>query len=225
MALNLAKRAAHLNLAYGPPALPPLIFMTDRRRVESPVEVAAALPRGSAVILRNYDDPQRASLAWALRAVCRRSGVRLLIGADTGLALTVGADGVHYPEYLLLRSGRVRRPKPGWLVTAAAHSTPALVRARRACVDAAILGSVFETGSHPGRAGLGPHRFAALARSVDLPVYALGGVSETTAPRLVKSGAAGIAAVTALASIRESPRRAQKKRADRSPLSIHTIRN
>ncbi len=172
--------------------------MTDLVRLAAPADAAAALPRGSAVILRDYDSAHRADLARTLRAVCRRRGILLLIGADAGLARAVGADGIHYPEALVPRTGSIQRPAPQWLVTAAAHSAAGLVRARRAGADAAILAPVFETGSHPGRMSLGPTRFAALVQSVDLPVYALGGVNEGTAARLSVGCAVGIAAVSAL---------------------------
>lgn len=198
MPLTLAKRALQLNLASGRKGLPPLILMTDGARLKRPLEAAARLPRGSAVILRDYDNPHRADLARALLVVCRRRGILLLIGADTELARVVGADGIHYPEALVPPAGSIHRPASQWLVTAAAHSAVGLVRARRAGADAAILAPVFETGSHPGRMSLGPTRFAALVRSADLPVYALGGVDNATAARLSGSGAVGIAAVSAL---------------------------
>lgn len=198
MPLSLANRALQLNLASGGGGLPPIILMTDHTRLKRPLEAAAALPRGSAVILRDYDHPHRADLARALRAVCRCRGILLLIGADVGLAKAVGADGIHYPEGLVPANGSVQRPASRWLVTAAAHSAVGLVRAFRAGADAAILAPVFATGSHPGQASLGPTRFAALVRSAGLPVYALGGVNERTAARLSGGGAAGIAAVSAL---------------------------
>ena len=203
MPLTLAKRALQLNLASGRRGLPPLILMTDWVRLKSPLDAAAALPRGSAVILRDYENPRRADLARALRAVCRRCGILLLIGADTALARAVGADGIHYPEALVPRAGSIERPKSHWIVTAAAHSAAGLARARRAGADAAILAPVFKTGSHPGRPNLGPTRFAALVRSVDLPVYALGGVNDGTAARLLAGGAVGIAAVGALGAATE----------------------
>jgi thiamine-phosphate pyrophosphorylase len=42
---------------------------------------------------------------------------------------------------------------------------------------------------------MGPLRLALLARRAGLPVYALGGVNETTARRLKDAGLVGIAAV------------------------------
>lgn len=198
MPVTLEKRALHLNLAGGQGGLPPLILMTDAARLKRPLDTAGALPRGSAVILRDYKHPRRTELAREMRAVCRSRGVLLLIGSDMALAREVRADGIHYPEALVPPNGSISRPRLPWFVTAAAHSITGLVRARRAGADAAILSPVFQTGSHPGVRVLGPTRFSALAHAVEMPVYALGGVNIETAARLLGGGAAGIVAISAL---------------------------
>jgi thiamine-phosphate pyrophosphorylase len=120
----------------------------------------------------------------------------LLIGAD---AVRVAGAGAHLPERAAARAGAVKRVRPAVVVTAAAHSLPALVRARRAGADAALLSVVFESRSPSAGPPLGPVRFAALVRRAGLPVYALGGVTPKNASRLLGSGAAGLAMVEGLA--------------------------
>lgn len=184
--------------------LPALVMMTEEARGLDVLASAEALPRGSAVILRHYGAQNRAALARALATLCRRRRLKLLIAGDARLALEVGAAGVHLPERLAHKV-RACRLKRSWLVTAAAHSWPALLRAARAGADAALLAPVFATPSHPGRATLGPSRFAALVRRAPLPVYALGGIDARHARRLKASGAAGLAAVGALQARRKRP--------------------
>jgi thiamine-phosphate pyrophosphorylase len=58
---------------------------------------------------------------------------------------------------------------------------------------------VFASASPSAGRPLGALGFAALARGAGLPVYALGGVNAATARLLARSGAAGLAAVEALA--------------------------
>jgi thiamine-phosphate pyrophosphorylase len=199
-AMTLAKWAARLNLRCRrrPAALPPLILVTDRRRLADPLAAAARLPRGSAVLLRHYCDPDRARLAAALARLCRKRGLVLLVGADARLAARIGAGGLHLPEALVAR--RRWRRRPGWLVTAAAHGEAAVRRAARAGVDACLLSPVFATASHPGARALGPVRFARLAHRAAVPVYALGGIDMRSARRLATGGACGIAAVGAFAA-------------------------
>ena len=180
--------------------LPPLWFMTDRARVADPVAVAGTLPHGAGVILRDYDAPGRARLAVALAALCRQRGLLFLVAGDERLAAMAGADGLHLPEWQVGRLPAVRRRHPMWLVTAAAHGRTALRRAALAGADAAFVSPVFATRSHPGAPHLGTVRFAALVRTTDMPVYALGGVDEKTVSRLRPAGIAGVAAIGAVAA-------------------------
>lgn len=183
--------------------LPPLILMTDEVRLANPEAAVDALPRGSAVIFRHYRANDRRAIARRLAGICRRRGLKLLIAGDVRLAIEVGAQGLHLPEYLARRLachrwGR-RGSRPGWLITVAAHSLPALQRARRLGADAVLLAPVFTTASHPDTRPLGPLRFSAWAGQSPVPVYALGGVTAANAGRLAGSGAAGIAGIAGLA--------------------------
>lgn len=172
--------------------------MTDRHRLPDPLGAARALPRGSAVILR--DAPDRLALGRALKALCARRGLLLLVAGDPALARALKADGVHWPEARLPR----RVGAPWALVTASAHGRAGLVRARAAGVDAVLVSPVLPTDSHPGAKALGLVRFRALARAADPPVLALGGIDAKTARRLFARGLgrgapAGVAAIGALA--------------------------
>jgi len=177
--------------------LPACILIAERARLADPGPAIAELPRGSVVILRDYGAADRAAYAARLARLCRSRRLRLLVAGDVRLAVAVGSHGLHLPEGAARSGDRRWRlwRKPGWLVTAAAHSPLAVARARRAGVDALLLSPVFATASHPGAAPLGPLRFAALTRRTRLPVYALGGMTAATTLRLAGSGAAGIAAI------------------------------
>ncbi len=199
-ARSLAEHARWLNSrARQNRHLPAVILITDHARLGDPVAAIEALPRGSAVILRDYDLAGRAELAHRLCRLCRRLGHRLLVAGDAGLAIRVGADGLHLPQRLAATARRWRRARPGWLITASAHSARELRALANCGVDAALLGPVFPTASHPGSATLGPIRFAALAAISPVPVYALGGISSANVARLKLSRAVGIAAISGLA--------------------------
>ena len=199
---TVADLGRRLNSGRAGSTLPPLILMTDSERLPDPLPVLPDLPRGSAVLLRHYGVPGRDELAVRLRTATRRFGVRLLVGADPRLAAAVGADGVHWPEALVGRTLRCWRSwhRRRWLVTAAAHSLPAIHRAAAWGVDAVLLSPVFPTASHIGAIPLGPLKFAAWAGVSPVPLYALGGVSGSTVPRLAAAGACGLAGIGFLAS-------------------------
>lgn len=149
------------------------------------------------VIFRAFGAAGAEARGRALKAVARRRRLVLLVGADPELARRIGADGVHLPERGAHRARALKRARPDWVVTAAAHSLPAARRAFRHGADAVLLSAVFASRSPSASAPLGPVRFSALVREAGGPVYALGGVNELTAPRLVSSGAIGVAAVEA----------------------------
>lgn len=214
-ATALASAAAKLQARtrHAPRArIPALFLLTDDARLPDPVAAVQRLPRGAAVIARARDRDALDALVAALVPVCRRRGVALIVAGDVRLALRHGADGVHLSESLCRRhsaaaalalppAGRSARPL---LLTAAAHSLPAVLRAGRLGATAVLLSPVFATQSHPGARPLGAIRLAALIRAtrrkgVGATVVALGGVTPTTARRLADSGVGGVAAIGALA--------------------------
>lgn len=175
--------------------LPALLYFTDPLRTPDPEAIAARLPRGSAIVYRAFGAVDAEAVALRLKAIARRRGLKLLIGADEALAARVGADGVHLPERLASRAARIRARHPTWVITAAAHSA----RAARAKVDAVVVSAIFPSGSPSAGKPLGPIRLAQLVRLARSPVYALGGVNAATAARLLATGVVGIAGVEVFA--------------------------
>lgn len=176
-------------------ALPGLLFFTDPERTPDPVAAAARLPRGAAVVYRSFGAHDAETTARRLQGVARALGLSLLIGQDAGLAARIGAAGVHLPERLAHRAGPLKRAHPRWIVTVAAHS---LAAARVAGPDAVVISAAFPSRSASAGPPLGPARLAAMVRAAKRPAYALGGVNDRTARRLVDAGLVGLAAVEGL---------------------------
>ncbi|MDP3852347.1 thiamine phosphate synthase [Phenylobacterium sp.] len=176
--------------------LPVILFFTDPDRTPDIEAAAARLPRGSAIVYRSFGDPAAEARARGLLAIARARGLKLLIGADWDLARRIGAHGVHLPERLAAHARRLRRP--GFLVTTAAHSLGAARRALAWGADAVVVSAVFPSASPSAGGPMGPVRLADLVRAAGGPVYALGGINNKTARRLLPTGVVGIAAVEAL---------------------------
>ena len=167
--------------------------MTDRQVMHNPAQTVARLPRGAVVILRDYDHPQREAYARIWRKETRKRRVLLLVAGDPALARRVRADGMHVPEYQQARLRNVKARHKRWFFSIAAHHLPAVLRARHA--DAVLISPVFHTDSHPNARALGVIRFRRLAGRASIPVWALGGISARTLPRLQGAGIAGIAGI------------------------------
>ena len=68
-------------------------------------------------------------------------------------------------------------------------------------VDYAIVGTIFETGSHPGREGAGLEHLSRMRELLpDIPCFAIGGMTAETAPQAIEAGAWGVAVRTAILS-------------------------
>jgi len=180
--------------------LPVVWFVTDPERTPDPVQIAERLPRGTGVIFRGFGRPDAVKTATELAAVARRRRLILLIGADHALALRLGVSGVHLPERMGGRLWRLRGLRPQWIITLAAHSPRALLRAGALGADAVLVSSVFESRSANAGPPIGPVRLARLTRLCRTPIFALGGVQGQTAKQLIGTGVAGFAAVDAFAA-------------------------
>lgn len=182
-----------------PAYLPPLLFLTDPDRTPDPVAAAEKLPSGSGIIYRHFGRPERAGVAEGLAEVSTQRGLFLLIAADPELAKHVGADGVHWPEARLPKSWKWRDQFQ--LQTASAHSRRAIWAAERVQMDAVLVSSVFPSKSPSAGRPMGATRFRCLKQQTPLPIYGLGGVSLTNAPRI--ANVAGLASVSALSEIND----------------------
>jgi thiamine-phosphate pyrophosphorylase len=174
--------------------------MTDDERLPDPCGAARCLPAGSLIVLRARDDAWRAELANALLKIAHAQSLKLLVAADPELAARVGAHGAHFPEAMSAEAAHWRARRPQWLITCAAHSMAACMKAGLVGADAALLSPAFVTGSHPGRKSLGLFRAATIARLAPLPVFALGGIGPQRALRLPAVSFDGVAAIEALSS-------------------------
>ncbi len=194
----MARTAAFLGRRVkGRKALPALLFFTDPERTPDPEAIARRLPRGAAIVFRAFGAPDATARGARLAAIARQRGLRLLIGADAGLAERLRADGVHLPERLAHRARRLKAAHPGWVVTAAAHSSSAARRALAAGADAVVVSAVFPSRSASAGPPLGAIRLAILVRQAKGAVYALGGIDNKKARLLKDTGLIGLAAVDA----------------------------
>jgi len=81
------------------------------------------------------------------------------------------------------------------LIGRSVHSIGSAQAAEREGADYVIFGPVWESASHPGTAPAGLAALTRVARSVRIPVLAIGGVTVERVAEVLASGAAGYAAI------------------------------
>ena len=135
-----------------------------------------------------------AALFDAVNARCATHRVRLLVNSAHPKTYWSLADGVHLSSRELM--SLKRRPTIDWCF-ASCHDAAELARAGELGLDAAVLGPVGPTTSHPDAEVLGWSGFAAIARETSLPVYALGGLTRQDLASAHDAGAHGVAMIRA----------------------------
>jgi 8-oxo-dGTP diphosphatase len=162
--------------------------------------LAASVDAGvKLVALRAKALPPSEFLSLARRAgdVCRTRGAQMLINADPALLEASAADGVHLDSARLMAAETRPLPAGHWLA-ASCHDAAELAHAARIGVDFAVLSPLAATASHAHATPLGWAHFQQLVEAVNLPVFALGGMSPAHLDTAWAHGAQGIAAVRAL---------------------------
>ncbi len=192
-----------------------LYLITDRhqtgdRNLRDVVE--EALDGGvTAVQLREKDLSSRElyELAYDMRKLTSRYGARLLINDRLDIALAVDADGVHLggnsiPIY------RARKLLGQRLIGVSCHNQVNAITAQEKGADFITFGPVYYT---PSKAQYGKpvgiDKLESVSHLLDIPVFAIGGITAATTREVLAAGAAGIALISAIVAAPE-PRREAK---------------
>jgi 8-oxo-dGTP diphosphatase len=142
--------------------------------------------------------PAQNTLVQQLEAGALHPNCRLVIDlADAGdhrWQTTSGIHGVHANHHVL--NQLTQRPVPEHLLFGAScHNAAELTKAAACGADYVLLSPVLPTDSHPDQKGMGWEKFEQLARSVDIAVYAMGGMQKTYLEKARACGARGIAGI------------------------------
>ncbi|MGQ0698666.1 MAG: Nudix family hydrolase [Panacagrimonas sp.] len=166
----------------------------NERRIR---EGLAQLPRRALLRLRlpSLEREAYAALAQSVLADARALGLRVMLDRDRAMAQELGADGWHLPQQVLMSLAQLE--PESLLRIASCHDAASLARARELGFDAAVLGTIAATHTHPGTALLGWNEFAKLAGKANLPVYGIGGVGPNDKATAFEHRAQGVAGISA----------------------------
>jgi thiamine-phosphate pyrophosphorylase len=182
-----------------------LYLITDRMQTAGralPAVVADALRGGlRALQLRekDLDAGQLFELAVELRQLTWEYGAKLLINDRIDVALEVAADGVHLGKAGLPVSEARRILGSERLIGYSAHSPDEALQAQLGGADFVTLGPVYLTPSKAQYGEpLGVSMLAEANRVVTIPVFALGGVKQSSVAEVLSAGAHGVALISAI---------------------------
>jgi len=182
-----------------------LYVITEDRRLGRGQLVAAvesALRGGARIVQyrdKSADRQRRLDEARALKGLCERYRVPLLINDDLELALACEAAGVHLgrddPDVL---SARARLPA-GSLVGISCYNRFDLAQEAAAQgADYVAFGSFFSSPTKPQAVRAQPDLLRRARRELAVPAVAIGGISPENGAALVQAGADMLAVISAV---------------------------
>jgi thiamine-phosphate pyrophosphorylase len=170
-------------------------------------KVRPALEGGIALLQyrRKQGTPEEAA---RIAALAREFGVPLIVNDDVALALALGAAGAHLGR----EDGDLaaaRRRLPGRLLGASCYNDIGRARAAvRAGADYVAFGSVFPSPTKP-QAVRAPLTLFAEAKSLGVPLAAIGGITLANARALIDAGADLLAVISDLFDVPDIRARAR----------------
>jgi thiamine-phosphate diphosphorylase len=133
-------------------------------------------------------------LAKSLRAILRKT--RLIVNGSLDVALACGADGVHLQKQNVPVSA-VREAFPDLEIGYSAHSLQEMTTAANSGASYVFISPIFDPISKESVSpALGPRLGALWASSVNIPVFALGGISKENQSEIANGNFAGIAGIS-----------------------------
>jgi thiamine-phosphate pyrophosphorylase len=184
--------------------IPRLWYISDGKRGTAgrplPVVLEQAAQGGvGACVLR-----EAALTGAALRNLARAAeplrarGLRVLVSRRLDLVRACSLDGVHLAADAVPVAEARRWLGDEALIGYSAHSGE---EARRAAADGAsyvTLSPIYATQSKPGAPGRGPEWLSLALRDLEIPALALGGMTPGRTEEMLRAGAWGVAAVSAI---------------------------
>lgn len=162
----------------------PLIAVTDSASCPRPlpeqIERLAKLTelRPQAVILRAkaLDKAAYRTLALQAQQSCEAAGIPLILHSDWQLARELGISMLHLPLAFLRQISEYERTYFTWLSTSV-HSAEEAIEAQALGATVLIAGHIYTTQCKAGLAPRGLGFLQNVCSTVNLPVYAIGGIS------------------------------------------------
>ncbi len=172
----------------------------DTARLLAQVE-AVLLGGVAAVQYRDKSDDvaRRHEQASELVSLCRRFKVPLIVNDDLRLADLCDADGVHLGrDDGSLREARIILGRDKFIGTSCYQSLELAQAAQAAGADYVAFGSFFPSPTKPAAARADLALLREAARTLRVPIVAIGGITLANAPPLLDAGADSLAVLSAL---------------------------
>lgn len=199
-----------------------LYAVTDRHWLKGQTlyaQVEEAIAGGATFVQlreKQMDEADVLQEAKEIQALCRAHHIPFVINDHVEIAKAIQADGVHVGQSDMEALDVRRLLGEEAIIGVSAETVEQALRAQAHGADYLGVGAVFPTGSKDDAADVSMETLRAICEAVDIPVIAIGGISEDNVGQLAGSGICGIAVISAIfaqESIRDAAARLKQKTA------------
>ena len=175
------------------------IVITNRTLVqgsflEQMEKVVCLHPQGVILRERDLSDEEYEALAEKVLGICAREKVSCFLHSRILIARRLGCTDIHLsiPYVQSMSETEKEELRRNFAqVSISCHSMEDMELAVQAGASQIILGTIFETDCKKGLPGRGLEFLENVCKAVNIPVYAIGGISEEKMPQILGTGAAG----------------------------------
>lgn len=181
-----------------------LYAVTDRKdtdRTKFLEQIEAALEGGVTILQlreKNMEESAFTEEAIAVKKLCRKYGVPLIINDNLTVALNSGADGIHVGIEDMSVSEIRKRTGKDFIIGATAKTVFQAQKAQADRADYLGVGAVFPSSTKNNAIRITNEQLRKICSSVSIPAVAIGGINLDNADAVKGSGISGIAVVSAI---------------------------
>ena len=178
------------------------VLVTAKLCRGSPIDAAARAIEGGADVIqmreKGLSDRELLALAGEYRRLCTSTGTLFVVNDRPDVARLCNADGVHLGQDDLSAPDARKVLLPHQFIGVSTHCMDQARAAARDAADYLGVGPVYPTETKGYTEGVGTEYVAAVARELELPFVALGGITPARAVEVARAGAPAVAVCSAV---------------------------
>ena len=181
-----------------------LYAVTDRAWVGNQSlyeQVESALKGGATCVQlreKELNDDEFLAAAIGIGALCRKYSVPFFVNDNVDVAVKCHADGVHVGQEDMAASKVREKIGDGMMLGVSVHTVEEALKAVENGADCLGVGAMFSTSTKANADVLPKETLRDICAAVDIPVVAIGGISESNIMQLSGTGVDGVALVSAI---------------------------
>ncbi len=172
---------------------PNLWVFLDEERISDEISFLKSLPstRSLGVVVRTRNKKNLYNKAKRIEKICRLKGFKVFVSSSPQIAMSAGADGVHFPQEY-----KKTRLYNSLAYSCSFHKLSDLRRTIDLKIKKVFISPVFKTASSNSKKPIGLTRLLFLSRSLKCEIGVLGGINNKNINTLRKKNISHIAGVS-----------------------------